>query len=253
MKIVIIGTGNVATVLGRKLKNAGHTIAQVCGRDKQAVIGLSKEWGAAAIIDRAAITRDAELYLIALTDAALINIEQTIVLTDQLVVHTAGSVSIKVLEKVSSSYGVFYPFQTLRKEITIIPEIPVFIDANAEPAREKLRQLAGTISGQVNEANDRQRMQYHLSAILVNNFTNYLYAVAEEYCHKNGLDFKNLLPLIQETANRLHQCSPAMVQTGPAIRKDMATIESHRQLLDTDPSLKDLYTFISEQILHFKW
>jgi predicted short-subunit dehydrogenase-like oxidoreductase (DUF2520 family) len=253
MKIVIIGTGNVATVLGRKLKNAGHNIAQVCGRNKEAVIGLSKELGAAAIIDWYAITRDAELYLVALSDAALTNIDKIIQLTDQLVVHTAGSVSIEVLKKISSGYGVFYPFQTLRKEVTTIPAIPVFIDANSQIAKDTLRQLAGTISAEVNDANDKQRMQYHLCAILVNNFSNYFYAIAEDYCNKNGLDFKNLLPLIQETANRLQQCSPRLVQTGPAIRNDMATIEKHRQLLDDDPSVKNLYTFVSEQILHFKW
>jgi predicted short-subunit dehydrogenase-like oxidoreductase (DUF2520 family) len=253
MKIVIIGTGNVATVLGRKFKIAGHDIVQVCGRNKAAVFGLSKELGAAAIIDWAAITRNAEIYLIALSDTAIVNINKSIQLTDQLVVHTAGSVPMDILEKVSSRYGVFYPYQTLRKEVSAIPEIPVFIDANSEAAKDKLKQLARTISTQVSEANDKQRMQYHLCAILVNNFSNYFYAIAEDYCTKNGLGFENLLPLIQETAHRLKQFPPRAVQTGPAIRNDRLTIEKHQQLLEEDPSLKALYTFVSEQIHHFKW
>ncbi len=253
MKIVIIGTGNVATVLGRKFKQAGHVILQVCGRSKEAVIGLTKEWNATAVMDWASITRDADLYLIALSDTALTDIEKNIRLTDQLVVHTAGSVSLNVLEKVSSSFGVFYPFQTLRKEISSIPEIPVFIDANSEKAKEILKQVALTISGQVTEANDKQRMQYHLSAILVNNFSNYFYALAEGYCKNHGLEFNKLLPLIRETADRLQHISPRLAQTGPAIRKDIATIEKHRKMLESDPALQALYSFVSGQILQFKW
>jgi predicted short-subunit dehydrogenase-like oxidoreductase (DUF2520 family) len=253
MKIVIVGTGNVATVLGRKFKKAGHTIAQVCGRNKEAAIGLSKELGAAAIIDRAAITRDAELYLIALSDTALIEIDKNLQLTDQLVVHTAGSVSMGVLKNVSSYYGVFYPFQTIRKEVEPVPEIPFFIDANTDESKQKLIKLGRTISDKVNEANDEQRLQYHLCAIIVNNFSNYFYAVAEKYCNSHQLDFKNLLPLIQETANRLQQFSPRQVQTGPAIRNDLMTIEKHRQLLNDDASLKTLYTLLTENILQFKW
>ncbi len=33
MKVVIIGAGNVATVLGKKILEAGHEILQVVGRN----------------------------------------------------------------------------------------------------------------------------------------------------------------------------------------------------------------------------
>src|SRR5690242_21497823 len=48
------------------------------------------------------------------------------------------------------------------------------------------------------EAGDEQRMKLHLAAVIVNNFVNHLYAMAEMYCKKEGLDFYLLLPLRSE-------------------------------------------------------
>ncbi len=44
MDIVIIGSGNVATVLGRKFKAAGHNIVQVFSRNAAAATQLAYEW-----------------------------------------------------------------------------------------------------------------------------------------------------------------------------------------------------------------
>lgn len=253
MKIVIIGTGNVATVLGRKLKMARHDIMQVFGRNNESAVLLAKELDTNACNEWSAIRQDAEVYIVALSDKALQGIDEHLVLNDQLVVHTAGSVSMGILKNLSVNYGVFYPFQTIRKEVTPIPEIPLFIDASNKASREKLMVLGKTISPRVNEADDQQRIQYHLCAIIVNNFSNYFYAVAENYCLGHGLDFKNLLPLIEETAGRLRQFSPRQVQTGPAIRNDSSTIDKHRGLLADDPGLQDLYMVLTNSILQFKW
>ncbi len=83
---------------------------------------------------------------------------------------------------------------------------------------------------------------------MVNNFTNHLYALAENYCNRNGLPFQYLLPLIGETAHRLEQFSPAQVQTGPAVRNDTDTIRRHLELLKDDRQLKEIYTLISANL-----
>ena len=253
MKIVMIGTGNVAAVLGRKLKIAGHQVLQVFGRNKEVAASLAKELDANACNEWNAIQQHAEIYIIALSDKVLLEIDQYLQLKTQLVVHTAGSVSIEVLKNISVNYGVFYPFQTIRKEVTLLPEIPLFIDASNEASRQKLMEFAKTISPKVSEADDQQRIQYHLCAIIVNNFSNYFYAVAENYCNTHGMDFKNLLPLIEETAARLRQFSPRQVQTGPAIRNDAATVEKHMALLEGDQRLQNLYKLVTENILLFNW
>jgi predicted short-subunit dehydrogenase-like oxidoreductase (DUF2520 family) len=253
MNIVLIGTGNVAVVLLKKLHAAGHTIMQVFGRNHIAAAVLADAYGAFACSAWNDITQAADLYIIAVADKALTGNEVHLQLKDQLVVHTAGTVSTDILKNMSSAYGVLYPFQTIRKEVEPLPDIPLMINANTDAAKEKLGALAKTISQKVIVADDEQRMQYHLCAVMTNNFSNYLYALAEDYCHKQHLDFSMLLPIIDETANRLHRFSPRQVQTGPAARKDMGTIEKHLDLLTDEPRLKNLYKMFSDEIINYPW
>jgi predicted short-subunit dehydrogenase-like oxidoreductase (DUF2520 family) len=253
MKIVLAGTGNVAIVLAKKFKAAGHSIVQVYGRNHIAAAVLADKCGASACLSLRDITQQADLYIIAVTDKALLAQAVHLPLKDQLVVHTAGSVSMDVLKKMSSSYGVLYPYQTLRKEVEPVPAIPFLIDANTIAAREKLAEFAGSIASKLMVANDEQRMQYHLCAVMTTNFSNYLYVLAEDFCNKHGLDFSLLLPLADETARRMHQFSPRRVQTGPAIRKDSSTIKHHLQLLKQEPALQHLYKLFSDEILQYPW
>ena len=219
MKIVLIGTGNVATVLGKKLLAAGHTILQVAGRNLATTESLSTTLQAMPCLHLSDLTKEADLYIVAVSDKSLEEVVSQLSLTDQLVVHTAGSLPMDVLKNVSVRYGIFYPYQSINKEVAPLPAITIFVDGNNNETKQQLLSLAKTISARVGEANDEQRKQYHLCAILVNNFSNYFYAVAEQYCSQHQLDFRNILPLIQETANRLEHFSPRQVQTGPAIRK----------------------------------
>src|SRR5205085_6584155 len=114
----------------------------------------------------------------------------------------------------------------------------LFIDASDEASKKKLEELARSISKEkVMMAGDDERSKMHVAAVLVSNFTNHLYTLAEDYCKKEGLDFRQLIPLIEETAKRLKMISPANTQTGPAIRHDEPTIQQHLALLENYPQL----------------
>jgi predicted short-subunit dehydrogenase-like oxidoreductase (DUF2520 family) len=248
MNIVLIGTGNVATVLGRKLKAAGHKIVQVYGRNFSTADKLADELGAVSCAYWSVINTEADLYIIAVTDNVLTDLHRSFKLKDQLVVHTAGSVSKEVLAKVSTQYGVLYPLQSLRKEMTVFPEIPLLIDGNTDTVKALLFAVADSISGKVKVADDAYRQHLHLAAVIAGNFTNHLYAVAADYCQQTGVDFNLLKPLIIETANRLTQFSPQEMQTGPAIRNDMPTIQLHLSLLENNPALRELYATMTARI-----
>ena len=66
---------------------------------------------------------------------------------------------------------------------------------------------------------------------------------------KKTLNFKNLLPLINEVTSRVNSNSPHDVQTGPAVREDIFTLTLHLQTLSSHPDLKYLYLKLSESIL----
>ena len=248
MNVVIIGTGNVATVLGKLINSRGHQIVEIVGRNATAANRLAKIVQAKSNTNFADICNTADIYIIAVVDTAIETVSKQLTLQNKLVVHTAGSVSIQALNKLSGGHGVLWPLQTLRKEMKAIPEIPIVIDANSEATYTTLLAFTKSITDTVFRANDAKRIKLHLTAVLVSNFTNHLYTLAEDYCHKESLEFKLLLPLIQETGNRVLTHSPKTVQTGPAIRKDNATINNHLQLLKGNQTLQKIYQLLSDSI-----
>ncbi len=248
MRIGLIGTGNVATILGRKIKVAGHEVVQVYGRAATHAQQLASELGAAytTVIDH--LDQSAQLYIIAVADAAIPAVAASLALKDKLVVHTAGSVSKDVLKGTSKRYGILYPLQSLRKEMQQLPEIPLLVDANTPEDLALLQELALGLSAQVGVASDEQRLKLHVAAVIVSNFTNHLYTLAEQYCQAEQADFSLLHPLIVQVAARIQHMPPREAQTGPAIRKDAPTIEKHLALLEQHGEVKELYAWFTKSI-----
>jgi predicted short-subunit dehydrogenase-like oxidoreductase (DUF2520 family) len=248
MDIVIIGTGNTASVLGRKLCKAGHRIVQVFGRDSKAASDLAYELNTESTNYWNVVNRTADLYILAVSDIAVEEVFAELQLGNKTVVHTAASLPLDALKGKTDHYGVLYPLQSLKKEVRHLPDIPILIDASDKETLGLLDVLAHSISGHVYQASDEMRAKLHLAAVMVNNFTNHLFALVEAYCREEGLDFYLLLPLIKETASRLDEISPSKTQTGPAVRNDAVTIEKHLALLQQHPQLKKLYELFTESI-----
>jgi predicted short-subunit dehydrogenase-like oxidoreductase (DUF2520 family) len=248
MQISILGTGNVATVLGKSLKAADHEIVQVYGRDEAAANALAKELGAEAVVDLHSVKKHVDLLLMAISDSAIAKIAEELHVDHVIVAHTAGSVSKEVLQKMSKNYGVFYPLQSLRKEMQVMPDIPLLIDGNTAEVQTLLFDVAKDISTQVQLADDATRLKLHLAAVLVSNFTNHLFALADAYCIQENVDFKMLQPLMEETVLRLRNKQPNQVQTGPAIRHDQSTIDLHLQMLQSNPHLQNVYALLTKSI-----
>lgn len=249
MKVVIVGSGNVASVLSTLIQKAGHEIVQVVSRNGEHARALASKYNAAALSMTEPQFAPADIYIVALTDAALDTIEKITGLKNKFVVHTAGSVSIDVFKNSSSTYGVLYPLQTLSKVTQQIPDIPFLVEGNTKETLHRIMEFARSLSNNVIPVNDSERLHYHIAAVFVGNFTNHLYAIAENFCEKEKIDFKNLLPLINEVTSGVNNNSPHDVQTGPAIREDIVTLNRHLQTLSPHPDLKYLYLKLSESIL----
>ena len=146
---------------------------------------------------------------------------------------------MQVLKKFKQ-YGVFYPLQTLTEKVSVnMSKVPFCIEASDKKVEKELFNLASTISNQVYLINSEQRKNLHLSAVLVNNFTNLMYAHADDLLKNKGIDFKMLFPLIEETARKITFLSPEEAQTGPARRNDQTTIDEHLRMLKDNPEIKE--------------
>ena len=251
MKVVFIGSGNTATVLGRLMRSAGHQIVQVFSRNAPVAAALAGELQAVSPDQLGDLTPDADIYILAVSDDGVEMTARRLDLGEQLVVHTSGSLPGEVLKGVSQNYGVLYPLQSLRKESPYLPQIPFLTDGNCGASKKRILEFAKTLSPMVREAGDAQRSKLHLAAVLGSNFSNHLFALTEFYCAQENIPFNELLPLLRETVDRLAWIPASVAQTGPALRHDQQTMEKHLQLLGQYPALQTLYRDMSDRIQAF--
>ena len=117
MRIVIIGSGNLATQLSLALHDAGQDIVQVFSRTADHAKCLADKLGCTYTSDINAISPDADIYIISVKDDAIAEVAQAVGQSspNALILHTAGSVAMSVLGSCASRYGVLYPMQTFSK------------------------------------------------------------------------------------------------------------------------------------------
>lgn len=248
MNVVIIGSGNVAWNLGQLVKRSGHQIMQVMARNSTTGSELAYLLDTESSTYWSVVKTDADIYLVTVNDDSLSEVAGKLKLTKGLVLHTSGTAPLSVLNQMAPKYGVLYPLQSLRTGAKEVPEIPFLVEGNNEQTTAEILAFAHTLSPSTKPVTTEQRQKMHVAAVFANNFTNYLFIQAEQWCVKNGLDFKQLLPLVRETALRLSGDSAANLQTGPAIRNDATTMELHRGLLAGEPELLELYNYFTKAI-----
>ncbi|MCO6497640.1 MAG: DUF2520 domain-containing protein [Chitinophagaceae bacterium] len=249
MRVVLVGAGNTATVLGKLLIKANHKVTRVISRTPENAKALAELLGTEYGNLNDASYGDADLYIVALQDQIMGNLEGLTALHGKFLAHTAGAIPMDSLKTCTDRYGVFYPLQTLSKYVEHTPEIPFMVDGNTDETLGALLSLANSLSNNVTHANDKQRMGYHVAAVFAANFANHMYALTEIYCQRENIDFKNMVPLINEICKKVNQYSPFLTQTGPAIRNDVMTISRHLENLSQYQDLKYMYVKVTESIM----
>ena len=228
IKIVILGSGNVAQhLISAFAKSDEVEVIQAFARQKKALTHLID---AEIIISDFSDLKEADLYIIAISDNAVADVSSQIPFSNKLVCHTSGSVAIDDLNA-KNRKGVFYPLQTFSKNKDVnFSEIPICLEAQNNEDYQLLETVAKSISNQVFNINSKQRKALHVSAVFVCNFVNHLYKIGDDICHENNIPFEILQPLILETANKITSLSPNEAQTGPAKRNDSATINAQKEI-----------------------
>ncbi len=251
--IVMIGAGNMATRLSIALADAGHNIRQIYSRTLQSAKILAEKLGKDTLYtdDIGKIITQSHLYIFSISDQALPDVIAHMPSCSGVWVHTAGSMPMDIFETRSQHYGVIYPMQTVSKERAIDwKQTPIFVEVANEEDAVLLETVARSISQQVTQCNSQQRQALHLAAVFACNFTNHMYAIAEELLRKQGLDFNAMKLLIRETESKAENFSPRKVQTGPAVRQDYNVMDKHLALLGNSPEC-ELYRLISNNIIEY--
>ncbi len=252
MKITIIGAGNVGYHLSQRLVEVGHVVPQIFSRQTNKAVRISRIIRANPIDNISSLQDNSNLYIIAVKDDAITSVAEKMrkrLPGNTWVVHTSGSTPSTVLAPHFNNFGIFYPLQTFSiNRMADFLNIPILVDANKELMRNKLFQLAETVSPKVHFINDEQRAKVHVNAVMVNNFTNHLYSIAEDIMRKEELPMEVLIPLIQETSKKVALYPAREMQTGPAIRGDDATIQRHLEFLNGYKNYKKVYEMMTESL-----
>lgn len=248
MDVVFIGAGRLATHLAKEMYSKLFNIRQVYSRTMVSASVLANQVGALATNNLDEIVTDAELYVFSVTDSALENVLMQVPQNNGLWVHTSGSMPLSIFDDITDRCGVLYPFQTFTKDRELqFGEIPFFIETRDEQDLLVLRSIVSKLSDKIYNLSSEKRQYLHLTGVFACNFVNHMYAISEDILSKENIPFEVLLPLIDETAAKVHSFAPKDAQTGPAIRYDENIINKHLALLD-DPELKTIYSQISESI-----
>ncbi|MDG2313764.1 MAG: DUF2520 domain-containing protein [Flavobacteriaceae bacterium] len=246
LNTVIIGTGNLAFQLANVFYETEEIhVTQICGRAPSLPSGFYSDIDYCSTYEA---LLEADVYVIAVSDSAIASVVKQLPFKDRLVVHTAGAVSMEVLEG-QNRKGVFYPLQSFSKNTTTtFTNIPICVEAFQPKDHELLIKIANYISNSVYTIDSQQRLALHTAAVFVNNFTNHLYQIGFEICEQHNLPFEVLKPIIIETAHKIANTSPKEVQTGPAKRGDTDTLKKHINSI-TDKKHLEIYNLLTQHIL----
>ncbi len=249
--IAIIGSGNVAFHIGNALKKTQNRMVGVFARNEKTGSRLAFEMGCRYFNDITSIPDEVDIILIAVNDDAVAQVVAQIFYPGKIVAHTSGTVRMEMLEAASDRIGVFYPLQTLHKDNKVdMKRVPLCIESNTKWGEGMLMELAASISNNVHRVNSEQRRTMHLAAVVACNFSNHMYALADQILKKDGLDLSILQPLIIQTAANVKNGDPQKLQTGPAVRGDEVVLKKHEALLlKKNPDLAELYRMLTQSIL----
>ena len=244
MKIVIMGSGNVAYHLAKAFQENKIPVSQLFGRNENDLKFISEQL---QIPFSTTQLTNADLYLICVSDGSISEVSKLITKENCLVAHTSGSLPKEILEG-SFRKASFYPLQTFSKSKDLdYKEVPFFVESDDENDLELLKNLALNISEKVMISTYEKRKYIHLTAVFACNFVNHLFARAKEISDSQEIPFDYFLPLIKETTAKIEILEPKLAQTGPAIRNDKRVLKAHEDLITDEEQLK-IYKIMNESI-----
>ncbi len=246
-RVVIIGSGNVATSIALTLKDKCELV-QIYSRTLTNAKALAQHVGCEAIGDLKNLALDADVYIVSVKDDAITSVVDAVPDNGALWLHTSGSTPIDVFQNKRSRYGVLYPMQSFSKSHPAnMSEVHIFIEGCDSETCKEIKAIASLMTKNVHKAASAEREKLHIAAVFACNFANHMFTLSSEVLDEAGLPFDAMLPLIKTTIAKLENMTPQESQTGPAARGDMTIIEKHLKSLHGDK--QKIYKLLSHSIM----
>ena len=236
MRIAIIGAGSVGTNLHHAFELKGIKTELVHARPLTAISNQQSPISN----HQSPITNHlplADVYIYTVVDHVLQEVVSLVHAPKALHLHTSGSMPITVFGDDKPHAGVLYFFQSFSRDVLIDDwsGIPCFFEGRNIDDVAAIYSLAQCLTNRIYEANQHDRERLHIAGVFANNYTNLMYRIAAEVLKGTQIPFEALLPLIDQTAAKVHTLAPKDAQTGPAQRGDEAVMKHHLEILAATP------------------
>ena len=197
--IAIIGSGRVASALASHFKKYGIKITGIHSRNLKTGTILAQDIGTIYLENSSELKAD--ILLVSVNDDETCGVIEKIP-KDQAVIYTAGSVDLKSLQH--KNCGVFYPLQTFGLPGDTEPkDFPVLLESENHNLLKDMVSICETCQLKHTSCTSEKRKEYHLVAVMLNNFVNHIVHLSQEQSEKRGLDWRLLNPLLKKTFDLL--------------------------------------------------
>lgn len=260
LKVGFIGIGVLGKGLALALADRGYRITAAHSRTV-----TSAQWladgikGCQVYVTAQELADHCDLVFITAPDAAIQPVAESVRWREgQGVVHCSGSSGTKILAGASGQgavTGAFHPFQTFagladpQEAVARMSGVTFAVSAEGW-LLSLLQDMAHDLGGHPVSISDQDRPLYHASAVLGCGYLVTLLQAAMKPWHSMGFTEQEaiaaLYPLARATLENISKHGVAASVTGPVVRGDTDTVESHLVALSERlPDLLPIYTALA--------
>jgi predicted short-subunit dehydrogenase-like oxidoreductase (DUF2520 family) len=236
MDIAVVGAGRVGTALAVRLRDAGHRIVAVSGREGTAA-RAGRYLADVPVVPSGEAAKGSTVVLIGTPDDRIAQIatalaDEGAVGSGQVVAHLSGATSLEALTAARAAGAdvlSIHPLQTFPDVESAVERIPgsgIAVTAFSEAAFALGEKLATDVGGRPFRLADEAKPLYHAAAVFASNYLVAISALAEDLFRDAGIPepLELFLPLQRATLDNIAELGPAAALTGPAVRGDAGTV-----------------------------
>jgi len=261
--IALVGTGNLASVLGPALRAAGYTIEEVVSRplpkSQRRAGKLAKKLRAKAVIlADAALT--ANVIWLCHTDDAIpqtaIHLSQRPGWHGRIVFHSSGALTSDVLaplKRAGAHVASLHPMMTFVPGTSPGMKGVTFAVEGDRKAVSEARAIARALKAEFFAIQKEAKVLYHALGSFSSPLLVAELATAERVARAAGLKAKQtrkvIGPILQQTLNNYLQHGAAKAYGGPMKRGDVNTVRRHLRELKKVPGAGEVYRTLVKSAL----
>ncbi len=246
----IVGSGNMAKFFAHHCKKNNWKIEEFICRNEEQGLKLAKEFNSTHKFFEEDFSTNSTIVLLALPDKIILEWNEKKCCIDKAILITAGGIGLHQISNLSKNAISLWPLYSILNNMDVLNknDIPFLVQANNENSKLIANNIATKISSNLFYYSDEQKLKLHLAAVFANNFTNHLIGIAQQILIENEMNPEILNAILDQTFENAKKGNAFENQTGPAVRNDVSTINTHLELLKHQENEKQIYEILSKSI-----